>query len=125
MTLHQAMPSVLLTGGSGFVGRALLKNMRGWRVQTANREEWMAGQAAMEGVQIVVHLAARVHVMQDVDPHPLAAFRTANVDGTMRLAKQAANAGVKRFVYVSSVKVSTRRNWPYVSWEIFPVWKSP
>jgi nucleoside-diphosphate-sugar epimerase len=103
---------VLLTGSGGFVGRALLNNMDGWGVQTANRMEWMTGKADLEGVQIVVHLAARVHVMRDLDPHPLAAFRAANVDGTMRLATQAANAGVKRFVYVSSIKVNGESTLP-------------
>ena len=55
---------------------------------------------------VVIHLAARVHVMNDTDANPLVAFRTVNFDGTLNLARQAAAAGVKRFVFVSSVKVN-------------------
>lgn len=58
------------------------------------------------GLDAVIHCAARVHVMQDTALDPLAAFREVNVDGTMNLARQAAAAGVKRFVFLSSVKVN-------------------
>jgi nucleoside-diphosphate-sugar epimerase len=58
----------------------------------------------MEGVDTVVHLAARVHVMRDTVGNPLAEFRRVNVDGTRALAQAAVAAGVRRFVYVSSVK---------------------
>ena len=61
---------------------------------------------AFAGVDAVVHLAARVHVMNDTEVDPLAAFRIVNVDGTLNLARQAAAAGVKRFVFLSSVKVN-------------------
>lgn len=54
----------------------------------------------------VVHLAARVHVMNDKSPDPLAEFRRVNVEGTAALARQAAAAGVRRFVFLSSVKVN-------------------
>jgi len=54
----------------------------------------------------VVHLAARVHVMDDRAVDPLGEFRRVNVDGTLRLARDAARSGVKRFVFVSSVKVN-------------------
>jgi nucleoside-diphosphate-sugar epimerase len=97
---------VLVTGSMGFVGRALIQKMGPATPCTTTRTEWMTGQASMDGVHAVVHLAARVHVMNDLDLDPLAAFRRANVDGTMRLARQAAAAGVKRFVFVSSVKVN-------------------
>ncbi|MDR7306022.1 nucleoside-diphosphate-sugar epimerase [Rhodoferax saidenbachensis] len=60
----------------------------------------------MNDIRGVVHLAARVHVMREDQSEPLTAFRAANVDGTMRLAHQAAAAGVRRFVFVSSVKVN-------------------
>jgi len=54
----------------------------------------------------VIHLAARVHVMNDIEADPLKAFRAVNVDGTLNLARQASAAGVKRFVFISSVKVN-------------------
>lgn len=61
---------------------------------------------ALAGVDTVVHLAARVTVMNDTEAYPLAAFRQVNVAGTERLARMAAINGVKRFVYVSSVKLN-------------------
>lgn len=61
---------------------------------------------ALIGVHTVVHLAARVHVMHEQSANPLAEFRRVNVEGTMQLARQAVAAGVKRFVYVSSIKVN-------------------
>ena len=60
---------------------------------------------ALENIDAVIHLAARVHVMNEVAVDPLPEFLQANVDGTLNLARQAVQAGVRRFVYVSSVKV--------------------
>jgi nucleoside-diphosphate-sugar epimerase len=65
--------------------------------------EW---SAALEQVDVVVHLAARVHIMDDPSADPLEAFRSVNVEGTRRLAQAAASAGVKRFVFISSIKVN-------------------
>ena len=62
--------------------------------------------AVLLGITTVVHLAARVHVMKDTEADPITAFRAVNVDGTLNLARQAAAAGVKLFVFVSSVKVN-------------------
>jgi UDP-glucose 4-epimerase len=61
---------------------------------------------ALEGVAVVVHCAARVHVMADTATNPLEEFRRVNVQGTLNLAQQAAAAGVRRFVFVSSIKVN-------------------
>jgi len=61
---------------------------------------------AFDGIDTVIHLAARVHVMDETDGEPLAAYRRVNVAGTERLARSAAAAGVKRFVFLSSVKVN-------------------
>lgn len=61
---------------------------------------------ALAGVDTVVHLAARVHVMNDRVADPLSAFRQVNVAGTERLARMAADAGVKRLVFLSTVKVN-------------------
>jgi len=116
---------VLVTGASGFVGRPLCKALsdRGHQVRAAMRTHGQlsaAGEtvivgaidgetdwsAALNGVDAVIHLAARVHVMKDTAGDPLAEFLKVNLYGTSNLAQQAANAGVKRFVYVSSVKVN-------------------
>lgn len=69
-------------------------------------------RVALEDVEAVVHLAARVHVMQDVSTDPLASFRRVNVDGTVRLAMQAALAGVRRFIFISSIKVHGEHTQP-------------
>lgn len=61
---------------------------------------------ALAECDVVVHSAARVHVMNDTESDPLAAFRRVNVDGTLALARQAIAAGVKRFVFISSIKVN-------------------
>lgn len=60
---------------------------------------------ALDGIDAVIHLAARVHIMNDASVDPLAAFRETNLEGTARLAEQATQAGVKRFIYLSSTKV--------------------
>ncbi len=74
--------------------------------------------SALRNVDQVVHLAARVHVMNDKSSDPLAEFRRVNVEGTANLARQAAVAGVKRFVFLSSVKVngeSTEQGQPFTA----------
>ena len=118
--------SVLVTGATGFVGKALIDSLveRGEVVVAAVRDpqarlnphvtvscitsldEQTDWRSSLEGVQVVVHLAARVHVMADTESDPLTAFRKVNVEGTLNLARQAAAAGVKRFVFVSSIKVN-------------------
>ncbi len=119
--------SVLVTGGNGFVGSALVAALArlGRPVRPAMRAASGAGAvavgaigpatdwaAALAGVECVVHAAARVHVLQEAAADPLAAFREVNVAGTRRLAEQAAAAGVRRLVYLSSVKVHGERTAP-------------
>lgn len=115
----------LVTGANGFVGKSLCAELlrQGHAVCAAvravgapieNIEMAVVGSiggmtdwaAALHGVEVVIHLAARVHVMREVAADPLAEFRRVNVAGTEHLARQAARAGVKRLVYVSSVKVN-------------------
>lgn len=117
--------TTLVTGANGFVGSVLCARLRrdGVPVRGAVRslnskpdgaEAFAIGSlssdtdwtAALRNVEQVVHLAARVHVMNDKSSDPLAEFRRVNVEGTAALARQAAVAGVKRFVFLSSVKVN-------------------
>lgn len=121
---------ILVTGASGFVGRALCARLAAAghavipavRRKTGLAREVMVGEigrstdwrAALEDCDVVVHLAARVHVMRDDVDDSLAAFRQVNTEGTLNLARQAAQAGVKRFVFVSSIKVNGEgRDEPY------------
>ena len=119
-------PAVAVTGATGFVGSALVPALRqgGHSVRalvrttgsTAANEEYLVADpdprrmteavGMFRGIQCVVHLAARVHVMRESEAEPLAAFRRVNVDWTLQLARAAAEAGVRRFVFLSSVKVN-------------------
>ena len=77
-----------------------------------------AVDALFDGVSVVVHAAARVHVMSDTESDPLQAFREVNVEGALNFARQAAAAGVKRFIFISSIKVNgeqTRLGQPFFS----------
>jgi nucleoside-diphosphate-sugar epimerase len=118
---------LLLTGSTGFVGNALIHRfaeLGDRKIRTCTRKldalfpagidcfpiqsvsadtDWGNG---LRDVEVVVHTIARVHVMNDKSSDPFAAFRETNVDATLNLARQAARAGVKRFVFVSSVKVN-------------------
>ena len=121
---------VLVTGANGFIGNQLCTHLAGqgreviatvrpsssplgtkgavpWRTAQINdlcdERRW---SELLPGVDTVIHLAARVHVMNDRAADPLAEFRKVNVAGTKALAVQAQRAGVRRFVYLSSIKVN-------------------
>ncbi len=98
--------SLLVTGGTGFVGQALVRRLGDQPMRLATRRDFGVWSCALEGVKTVIHLAARVHVVPSTDEDQLAAFRAINVDATLDLAREASRCGVKRFVFVSSVKVN-------------------
>lgn len=119
---------ILVTGATGFVGSAVVRRFvaQGAASRLAVAVRRIGGAWAQEvrvhavgdmtpltdwsialvDVSVVVHCAARVHVMQDRVSDPLVEFRRVNVQGTLNLARQAAEAGVRRFVFVSSIKVN-------------------
>jgi len=111
----------LITGANGFVGSAVLTALekrecaiRGTVRSATKGHNVMVGDigsttnwcSALKGVDTVVHTAARVHVMDEKTTDPLTAFRNVNVAGTRRLAEQAGQLGVRRLVYISSIKVN-------------------
>jgi nucleoside-diphosphate-sugar epimerase len=122
----ESVVKILVTGASGFVGGPVCRRLlaAGHQVVAAVRRDdaflpleaearrveplgpdtdW---RAALKGCDAVIHLAARAHVMKDRAADPLALFRRVNRDGAVRLAEQAAAAGVGRVVFVSSIKVN-------------------
>lgn len=117
---------VLLTGASGFVGRALLSRLQAENEVVAvvrqgaalpsagvrrfelhgGLEQPVCWAPALHQVDVVVHAAARVHVLDGHCADPLALYRSVNVTGTLHLAREAAAAGVRRFIFISSIKVN-------------------
>ncbi len=123
--MSQRAKRILVTGANGFVGRHVCTEIikRGWQVRVACRtttlcttefESVVVGEidsqtdwaVALHNIDAVIHLAARVHVMRDDSSNPLSEFRRINTLGTERLARCAVASGVKRIVYVSSIKVN-------------------
>jgi UDP-glucose 4-epimerase len=117
---------ILLTGASGFVGTAVVSELarQGISCRAVTREpregyfsignitpetDWTA---ALDGIDSIIHLASRAHIMNDTAADPVAQFRSLNVDSTLKLASQAIKAGVKRFVFISSIKVNGEATQP-------------
>ena len=118
--------SILLTGGSGFIGRAFIQRWleqhqgelkllvrnplrdvpKGVTVVKVDSLSCRESELPVFGVDVVVHCAARAHIMKDGVDDPLEAYREVNTLGTLNLARQAAAAGVRRFIFVSSIKVN-------------------
>jgi len=129
--------NILVTGATGFVGRQLLEtlgsqtqatvvaairsnnNTLSEKVKTVTVGDLGPDNSwyeALDNIDTIIHTAARVHVMNDDSKDPLSEFRKVNVEGTLNLARQAAKTGVKRFVFLSSIKVngeSTSLNLPF------------
>ncbi|WP_338476763.1 SDR family oxidoreductase [Pseudomonas khavaziana] len=115
-----------ITGATGFVGSAVLERLAaqagveiralvrrvgvklpGNAVAVQVGEDFLLeGDLPLEGVDVLVHCAARVHIMSDASSDPLSEYRSVNVAGTLKLAESAARSGVKRFIFISSIKVN-------------------
>ena len=110
---------IAMTGYSGFVGKELLKQISteeclllGRKPISGNYKHQYydlsntAQSLNLDGVKVLIHCAARVHIMDDNSANPIDEFRAVNTKGTLNLATQAAQAGVKRFIFVSTIKVN-------------------
>lgn len=122
------MSKLLVTGGSGFIGKAVCENLKkNYKINITSRQDistnlngvkvyninkidintnWFK---ALNAVSCVIHCAAKTHVMNNIKQNSLSSFRKINVEGTLNLAKQAAACGVKRFIFLSSIKVNGER----------------
>ena len=139
---------ILLTGSTGFVGRKLAKyileqteailnlavrngsdkeacvqasNQRAILMRVGNISSGTHWHEALIGCDLVIHAAARVHVMNDQVRDPLMEFREINVEGTLNLARQAEQAGVRRFIYLSSIKVNGEYTQPGIQFTPYDV----
>ena len=116
----------LITGSNGFIGSFILNNyiynkeisfravFRGSeqlpqtkdKIFIENIDSETNWKAALEGIDSILHLAGRAHIVKDTPLNPSSEYKSVNVDGTLNLAQQAISAGVKRFIYLSSIKVN-------------------
>ncbi|EAR56472.1 sugar epimerase family protein [Photobacterium sp. SKA34] len=112
---------IAITGSSGFLGNHLIKSISKENLVILGRNDLNIPNVsfhkcsidnrsnfyeALDSVSVVIHCAARVHIMNDNSTNPLDDYREVNTEGTLNLAKQAVEAGVKRFIFISSIKVN-------------------
>ncbi|MDG1687452.1 MAG: SDR family oxidoreductase [Gammaproteobacteria bacterium] len=119
---------ILVTGATGFVGQNLVGSllMKNKPVRACVRsrynkyiespllelfivkdlEQIASWEKSLQDIEVVIHTAARVHIMEDKEANPLAEFRKVNTEGTLNLARQAAEHGIRRFIFISSIKVN-------------------
>ncbi|TMO40769.1 UDP-glucose 4-epimerase [Pseudoalteromonas sp. S4389] len=135
--------NLALTGYSGFLGKTIYKSLdenctlllgrnkpeaqSDFKFFDLRNSEDVNLVSSLTAVDVVIHTAARVHIMNDYSADPLAEFKAVNTLGTLNLAKQAAQAGVKRFIFVSSIKVNgeTTTNRPSFSSSDMPSPEDP
>lgn len=125
------MSTILLTGATGFIGKAILQRLLAdglhspiavsrqqeaefppgvQRVQVADIDQETDWSKILKDVNVVIHTAARAHVLNERLGSPLSEFRRINVEGTLNLARQAATAKVRRFIFISSIGVNGNQN---------------
>src|SRR5690606_694698 len=121
MSKLQSAPRYLVSGANGFIGSALVAYLRDKRIPVTGVVRGTVGggdlvqadaigpamdwSETLRGHEVVIHTAGRAHVPRDQGANSLAEFRLVNVKGTLTLARQAAEAGVRRFIFVSSIGV--------------------
>lgn len=122
---------VLLTGGTGFIGGAVLHKLANTVILGRSCPFGFSGtyikrelssnadyKGCFDGINTIIHCAARVHIMNEKASDPLKSFREVNVAGSLNLARQAVESGVKRFIFISTVKVNgetTQEYGPYTA----------
>jgi nucleoside-diphosphate-sugar epimerase len=119
---------ILITGANGFLGKSITKELEKLPIKiisvtrSISNDSYAVGEInentnwtdVLIGCDVVIHLAARVHQMHDDSPNPLSEFRRVNTEGALNLARQAMSSGVKRFVFISSIKVNGEESdFPY------------
>lgn len=113
------MNKLFITGSTGFVGRCLLRELSRRNIDFVAGSRTLYGDLLtkpdwlqlIKGCDTIVHLAARVHVMNEHNSDPLKTFRAMNVDVTLDIANSAKALGVKRFIFISSVKVNGEKTY--------------